>query len=737
MGLESNIIKTILQPQFILSVVISLLMAIYFIRKQRKEYKLNIEGIGNLARFFSKKENYSIIETPTLNEPGKIEGKTIKLKNVANDDSELKNLIKDINDYIDKSKGTVAFSIIQNKTERRISMLYEIATSKLSFPTHLGLMGTFAGVFVGLIMFLIGTFYSGGITDSTIQSLITGVLVSMATSFYGIKLLISSHRAASNATNIIDKDKNEFYEWIQNKLMPSVDVSMVEAIGKLHQTIDQFEPTFSGVIDKFKDAFKDVTGAFGDDFRLSVQIIKEAVEKMGMNIDKINVNIDLQNQLLKTIRSDELRKGMEAFVEASKKFNEITGSLDQFEKARRIMLVAAQQSINLQKDFNESLQIPKQVASEINMILNRITTFEKNIEGLGTSIAHTQLLGNTEIEQIRESINAIRSKQKVAEKMADTANEKLEKYFEMHQKELGRIAQKYNEALDTYLNDYQKMLEERKKELEARKREFTQAVDEKFSLEDIRKEFSSLKKLNDICSKLDQLSNRKGIEPNKLIAELVAIKGELIALNEKESKGGSGGFTLFGGGGTSNDTSRRKIQELESLIEDLKTKMEQKNNQPSSSVPSEQFDALQRENEANKSQITSLMTQINDLRSQLQARGTTQVAPSQTPISTPTVTEVNTQTTSSSSQQDNEAPFTQEQLDQWRKEEEEKKELLKQLLADENQTPNDEEKTSSTSTETPSTSVEKVEDNVEGKAADESQEQPVEGRKKPFWKFWK
>jgi hypothetical protein len=482
--------------------VISIAMAIGFILWQRKEYLANIRGIGNLSRFFSKKENYSKYEGTSYDEETRESKPVVTLKDVANNDAELKNLIKDINDYIKKSKGTVAFSIIQNKTERRISMLYEIATSKLSFPTHIGLMGTFAGVFVGLIMFLIGTFISGGITDTTIQSLISGVLVSMITSFCGIWMLIKGHRAASNATNQIDKDKNEFYEWIQNELMPSVDVSMVEAIGQLHKTIDEFEPTFSGVIAQFKDAFKDVTGAFGDDFRLSVEIVKDAVEKMGDNIDKINENIDLQNDLLDTIRSRELVTGLDAFVGASRKFSEITSSLDQFEKARRLMLVAAQNSINLQKDFNDSLEIPKQVASEINTILNRITTFEKNIEGLGVSIGQTQLVGNSLVDQIKENITAIRNKQKVAEKMADTANDKLEHYFEDQKKELGRIAQKYNEALESYLTDYENMLKERKKELEDRKKEFIQAIDEKFSLEEMDKGLAVMKDHTEFYSKV-------------------------------------------------------------------------------------------------------------------------------------------------------------------------------------------------------------------------------------------
>lgn len=484
-----------MSSQFLISLIVSFVMAVGFILWQKRVYNENKRAIARLKRFFSKKEAFSTCESYEYDEDGNPISEYIKIKEVADKEAELMNLIDDINAYIKKSKGTVAFSIIQNKTERRISMLYEIATSKLSFPTHIGLMGTFAGVFIGLIMFLIGTMAVGGITDSSIQSLITGVLVSMATSCCGIWLLILSHRLASEVTNQIDHDKNDFYEWVQNELMPTVDVSMVEAIGKLHETIDKFEPTFSGVISQFKGAFKDVTNAFGTEFRKSVQVVASAVDTMGKNMDKVNKNIDLQSNLLDTLKSNQLVRGMDSFVEASKRFTDITGSLDQFERARRIMLVAAQETINIQKDFNESLQIPKQVAAEINIILNRITKFEESINGLGVNVAQTQMVGNQLVEQIKENINAIKAKQTVAEKYADTANKRLEVYFDEQKKEVSRIMQKYNEALESYLDDYETMLKERKTELESRNREFVEAIDRKLSIEDIRSDFKALREI--------------------------------------------------------------------------------------------------------------------------------------------------------------------------------------------------------------------------------------------------
>lgn len=555
-----------IEHQFAISIVISLVASAFFIAWQYIVYLKNISAIDVFKHFFSKEENYtSSVNSYTNAETGKIISNII-IKDVAAPESGLKDLILDINSYIKKSKGTVAFSIIQNKTERRISMLYEIATSRLSFPTQIGLMGTFLGVFIGLFEFLIGTSCGDGITDTSIQSLICGVLVSMITSFCGIYMLIRSHSKASNASNQIDRDKNEFYEWVQNELMPTVDVSMVEAISKLHETIDLFEPSFSRVILGFKDAFKNVTGAFGNEFRQSVQVVATAVDTMGHNMNKVNKNIELQGELLATIKSNQLIKGMDAFVEASKRFGEITGSLDQFERARRLMLIAAQETINLQKDFNESLQVPKQIAAEINSILDRITKFEANINGLGENIAHTQMVGSALVEQIKENISAINSKQKVAENYSDTANEKLEVYFDEQKKEMGRVMQKYNEALDSYLNDYEKMLQERKNELEQRKREFVEAIDKKLSVDEIRSEFSSLKKLNDISQKLEQLM-RNPVDGNQLMRTLSKIHTELNAISAIQEDNKKGGW-FANNSNTAVDRALREKEEAMRKVEE-------------------------------------------------------------------------------------------------------------------------------------------------------------------------
>ena len=146
------------------------------------------------------------------------------------------------------------------------------------------------------------------------------------------------------------------------------------------------------------------------------------------------------------------------------------------------------------------------------------------------------MVGNQLVEQIKANINAIKTKQAVAEKYAEISNNSLENYFEEQKKEVSLIMQKYNEALEAYLNDYENMLKERKSELESRNKEFVEAIDRKLSLEDIRNDFKALR---DISQKIELLT-RSQIDGNKLDKVLEGIRTELNAISaiQEDSKKG-------------------------------------------------------------------------------------------------------------------------------------------------------------------------------------------------------
>lgn len=532
----------------ILIFAIALVCQLYYFNGNRKK----LERVRN---FFTKKRDYEVY--------GEAEDSQLN-PYVAEEGSSLHTLIKELNEYTKKNHGTTDFSVIQNKTDRKINVLYEDATSKIAFPTYIGLMGTFIGVFLGLLFFTIGLGSSPngeGITDETIGNLISGVLVSMSTSFVGLLLTTITHHLAAETQKVVGEDKNIFYEFIQNELMPTLGVSMVAALNKLHHTINLFEPSFNSVIDRFQATFDSCTQRFGTAFEQNVTIVSEAVRVMGENMDKINENVDLQAQLLKTLRSRGVVESLDAFVRASQNFDLVTTALNRFEVTRNAIKDVTVELINTQRRYNESLEVPLNVANKLNQILARVTDFEKSINALGRSIEKTDLLGNTEIEALKQAITAIKKKQKIAVEAMEVSDGHLENIFKMQSEAIVKLGRTYEQSFATYAEKFQNILDGLEKEMLERRREIVAAIEEKFSLDQIQQEFSQLSKLKKIEELLASINTKSSREEVDKTLETTRHEVESIrklldkAIEEAKKKPdtaptvGGGGFLggLFGG----------------------------------------------------------------------------------------------------------------------------------------------------------------------------------------------
>lgn len=468
----------------------------------------------------------------------------IQLSRVGIEGSDLNVLIDEINHYVAKTKGTTDFSVIQNKVERKLNMRYDQSVAKLAFPTYLGLMGTFLGVFLGILMFILGFNSAGDVSDESIKNLLTGVLVSMSTSLVGLLLTTINNAKSGEARKNIEEDKNEFYDFVQTELMPSLDVSMVLAITKLHETVDRFEPAFDRVINRFQDTFDRCTKAFGKNFEQNVTAVANAVDTMGKNMDKINENISLQKQLLSTLKSDEIVKGLDKYIEAANHFVSITQSLNKFEEARRMLLAATQEAIKLQNAYSDSLKIPREVAVRINQILDRIKNFEESVQRLGPQLDRREILGNDVINAIHDQIKGISKKGKIADKYLEMADGKLEDLFTAQTAVIESMNKRYKEALEGHLDGFEAMIKRQTEELETRHKEFMQAIEEKLNIGEIQKDFTSLRKLNDIATDLSKLTEDP-VKAEELNEILQNIQGEISKIEVKDYKGG-GGFFGFG-----------------------------------------------------------------------------------------------------------------------------------------------------------------------------------------------
>ena len=536
---------------FIVTIVISVIISAVFIWFQFKFFKETKEYRELFQNFFGRKQPYAIYQRTVGNEG------IPQLEQVGYDESDLNNLIKEINHYIYKTKGTTDFATIQNKVERKLNMRYDQSTARLAFPTYLGLMGTFLGVFMGILMFVFGFDDAGNVSDASIKNLMIGVLVSMFTSLTGLLLTTINNGLAGGARKKIEEDKNEFYDFVQTEVMPSVDVSMVSAITKLHETVDKFEPAFDRVIQRFQTTFDTCTKAFGDNFERHVVAVSGAVEVMGRNMDKINDNISLQEKLLSTLKSGELVRGMDKYIEAANHFVSITQSLNKFEEARRMMLAAAQEAITLQNNYSESLKVPKEIAIRVNQILDRIKDFEKSVNEAGQALTRRDILGNDVIESIQRQVQGISKKGKIADKFLEIADGKLEDMYRAQTKVLEEMNRRYKDAIEGHIEGFEAMIKSQTDELERRHNEFIAAIEEKFNIESIREEFTNLRKLELIEKKLGEILN-SSVKPDAVHKEveelqkeiqrqIQTIRTELEAIKENTKDSGSGGG-LFGWG---------------------------------------------------------------------------------------------------------------------------------------------------------------------------------------------
>ncbi len=460
---------------------------------------------------------------------------TICLDEGSKGDKELSEMIQEINVYLSKNEGTADFSILLNMVERKINMMYADAVSKISFPTYFGLLGTFAGVFIGLCAFNIGlgTRHDGSSTieDYMVGDLIWGVIVSMATSIIGLICSIRSNWYASDVRKGLDRRKNELYHFLQTELMPELGTDMVSSISKLRETINLFQPAFNQVINQFQTTFDHCTAQFGNAFRENVQVVAQAVTSMGENIDKVNKNILFQQKLLDSLKSKEFNRTLDKFVNAVGQFDELSQSLALFEQSKCEVILATQSLTEAQQAYNQSLSIPTELVCKVNLLLDRIKTFEDNLNQLGEELKQSDIIGNEQLNLIRSQLLVLKEKNAVASNYADTTTTELITFFTSQKESLKGKTNEWNQTLMNYGDEYAKIVNEMQMQMKNRWNEFIRQMDKLFDTSEVTTPLNYLKQLQPIYEGIKAIESR--LADNQTIEKkLDDISTEVANINE-------------------------------------------------------------------------------------------------------------------------------------------------------------------------------------------------------------
>lgn len=463
------------------------------------------------------------------------EGLTIGLDEESKEYKELSDMVQEMNVYLSKNEGTADFSILMNMVERKINMMYADAVSKISFPTYFGLLGTFVGVFIGLFAFNIGLDASqhGNTTiqDYMVGDLIWGVMVSMATSVIGLICSIILNGHASDVKKDLDRRKNELYHFLQTELMPELGTDMVSSIGKLRQTINRFQPAFNQVIDRFQTTFDHCTTQFGSAFRENVQVVAQAVTSMGENINKVNENILFQQKLLDSLKSKELNKTLDKFVGVVGQFDELSQSLALFEQSKSEVILATQELTEAQRTYNQSLSIPTELVRKVNQLLDRITTFEDNLNHLGEELKQSDIIGNEQLNLIKSQLMVLKEKNAVASNYADTTTEELITFFTSQKESLKDKTKEWNQTLMNYGDEYETIVNKMQEQMKNRWNEFVRQMDKLFDTSEVSISLDYLKQLQPIYEGIKAIESK--LADNQTIEkELNDLSIEVANVNE-------------------------------------------------------------------------------------------------------------------------------------------------------------------------------------------------------------
>lgn len=483
------------------SLIISLFVTSGFLIWQLCVYIRNRKAAEKMKNFFLAgiTSDYSLLEE----QDGK---KYINCSLAIDDMSEstsLPKLIEELNKYILQNVGTTDFAVIQNKTERFTETIYENSTSNLSMPTYIGLMGTFSGVFLGLVIFSYNIL--GLDDDGKIQGLIHGVIVSMLTSLAGLIFTTSSNHEAAAAKKIMDERKNLFYDFIQNELMPSLGTSVVESLAKLKDTINNFVPAFDTVIERFHDTFDDCTKAFGDEFRKNVTVVTDAVDIMGKNIGELNTVSTNLKSLLVELRTGEMSKTLDKFINSVHSLDGLEENIIYLEQQKEFLNSSTQELMDAQEAYLLSLELPQEIANKLKSILDRFVKFEENINKFGEGLAQNQLIGNREVNLIQQQINALERNTKLINNFQELTTEELEKVCSAQIDDVNALTKKYSVAISNHSDEFKEFMDSVAHEIIEKKKEFIEILESAFTVADIRTEFKQLNKIPGLLEKLESI----------------------------------------------------------------------------------------------------------------------------------------------------------------------------------------------------------------------------------------
>lgn len=214
----------------------------------------------------------------------------------------LDRILSSINKYLNNNRANVIdFNILRDTVDRNCESIEEDIEKQTPIPLYLGLMGTMAGIIIGILsMWIKGAvdaFLEPGpaaasIAAEGLSALLSCVAFAMLASIVGLILTTYSSYYFKNCKLQIESHKNDFLTWMQSNLLPVLATDTNDVLVGITNNLVQFNRTFAQNTGNLRDAFESINVSYEEQRELLHQVqsmnLPQIIRVLGTNITQLS-----------------------------------------------------------------------------------------------------------------------------------------------------------------------------------------------------------------------------------------------------------------------------------------------------------------------------------------------------------------------------------------------------------------------------------------------------------------
>ena len=316
-------------------------------------------------------------------------------------------IINSINNYLEKNNSVASdFYLVKDIVDRNSDAEEEAIVTQIPIPLYCGLMGTMAGIIIGVLYLWLSGGLSELLSSSTsesgadgIEALLGGVALAMISSIIGITLTTIASWKEKECKYRVETLKHGFLSWIQAELLP---VMNTDALSSMRMLFDN--------LSDFNKAFKDNA----DDLKVSLGMISESSKEQASLLNAINqlkiekiasANIAVYDKLRSA--TDEIGRFSDYMLQVNSYLNSINDLCNKIDASEsRIKTIEEMGAFFKEERANlDSIKgiIAKSLSSADNYYSSQMAVFEENINKRNDELKVCLVKNNDNIQTLLDS----------------------------------------------------------------------------------------------------------------------------------------------------------------------------------------------------------------------------------------------------------------------------------------------------------------------------------------------